>query len=42
MWASHPCIPISGNKGVLLPPDAGSAPFLWEVYFPLSGVGEGG
>ena len=27
--------PVSDDKGVLLPPDAGSAPFPWEVYLLL-------
>ena len=31
--------PASGNKGVLLSPDRGSAAFMWGIYFSLS---EGG
>ena len=34
---SWPEFLISGEKGVLLPPETGRAPFTWEVYFLLSG-----
>ena len=39
--ASWPKFPVSGDKGVLPPPVAGSTPFIWEVYFLLSGRQEG-
>ena len=31
------CSNLFGVKGVLLPPEAGSPPFIREIYFLLSG-----
>ena len=37
MGFSGPEFPVSGDKGVLLPPDTGRMAFTWQIYFLISG-----